>query len=69
MYSRILTAVERKKIRTYLKTNGKRDSTIRVFVSRARRYRAQIQSDLRLMEELVTKYEKTRKVIQVRVRH
>jgi hypothetical protein len=58
MYSRILTDVERRIIRTYLKTNGKRDSTIRVFVSRARRYRVQIRTDLRLLEDLVARYEK-----------
>jgi hypothetical protein len=68
MYSRILTYVERKRLRKYLRTDGKRDSTIRIYVWRAKQYRAQIQSDLALLEELIVKYEQTRKVLQPRVR-
>jgi hypothetical protein len=68
MYSRILTDVERKRVKKYLKTDGRRDSTIRIYVWRAKHYKPQIQSDLTLLEELVTKYEETRKVIHVQVR-
>jgi hypothetical protein len=50
--------VERKKIKSYLKANGKRDSMIRSLVSRARKYKPQIQSDIRLLDELVMRYEK-----------
>jgi hypothetical protein len=68
VYTRILTEDERKKIRSYLRTNGKKDATIRKIVSRARRYRGQIMLDLQLLEDIVAHYEKTRKVPQLRVR-
>jgi hypothetical protein len=68
VYTRILTEDERKKIKSYLRTDGKRDATIRKIVSRARRYRGQIMLDFRLLEELVGRYEQTRKVLQLRVR-
>jgi hypothetical protein len=58
LYSRILTETERQKIRDYLEADGKRDSTIRSFVSRARRNRKQLKLDLRLIERLVARYEK-----------
>jgi hypothetical protein len=58
MYTRILTRTEREKIKTYLQMDGERDSTIRSFVSRARRYENQLKQDLRLLERLVTVYER-----------
>jgi hypothetical protein len=58
VYSRVLTQVEREKIRFYLKADGERDATIRMFVSRARRYRPQLEADLRLLDRLVARYEK-----------
>jgi len=62
MFSRILTDVERKKIKSYLKLNGKRDSMIRSLVSRARKYKPQIQNDVKLLDELVIRYEKNKKL-------
>ena len=62
MFSRILTDVERKKIKSYLKLNGKRDSMIRSLVSRARKYKPQIQNDVKLLDELVMRYEKNKKL-------
>jgi hypothetical protein len=58
VYSRIITAVERAKIRAYLKADGERDAMIRMFVSRARRYRPQIEADLRLLGDMVSRYER-----------
>ena len=68
MFSRILTDVERKKIKSYLKGNGKRDSMIRSLVSRARKYNPQIQSDVKLLDELVMRYEKNKKLSPSRAR-
>jgi uncharacterized membrane protein len=67
VYTRILTEDERRKIRSYLRTNGKKDATIRKIASRARQYRGQIMLDFQLLEDLVARYEQTRKA-QLRVR-
>jgi hypothetical protein len=60
VYSRILTASEREKIKAYLAGHKERDATIRSFVSRAHRYGDTLREDLRLVENLV-RYDRKRK--------
>lgn len=60
LYTRVLTEVERRKIRSYLKANGKRDSMIRSLVSRARSCKPRIHDDMELLEALVARYEKNK---------
>ena len=56
MFSRILTDAERKRIRSYLKQDGKKEVLIRQLVSRAKRQVPTIRSDLELLEELLKAY-------------
>jgi hypothetical protein len=56
MFSRILTDAERKRIRSYLKQDGKKEVLIRQLVSRARRQVPTIRSDLELLEKLLQAY-------------
>lgn len=57
MFSRILTEIERKRIKTYLKQDGERDVNIRQLVMRSRRQLSTIKSDLELLERLVAAYD------------
>lgn len=56
MFSRILTDAERKRIRSYLKQDGKKEVLIRQLVSRAKRQVPTIRSDLELLEKLLQVY-------------
>jgi len=56
VFSRILTDAERKRIRSYLKEDGKKEVLIRQLVSRARRQVPTIRSDLELLERLLATY-------------
>jgi len=57
LFTRLLTDLERKRVRAYLKADGERSSIIRALASRARRYTPQIEEDLRLVKELLETYE------------
>jgi hypothetical protein len=57
MFSRILTEIERKRIKTYLKQDGERDVNIRQLVMRSRRHLPTIKQDLDLLERLVQAYD------------
>ena len=57
MFQRILTELERRMLKRYLKANGARESVIRALVSRARRYLPLLKSDLVLLEQLMQKYQ------------
>jgi len=57
MFQRILTDLERKRIRAYLKADGERTEAIQNVVSRMRRYGPRIKEDLELLEQLVSVYE------------
>ena len=61
MFTRILTDLERKRVRTFLRADGERESVIRALASRARRHIPQIRKDLELLEGLLATYEKTKK--------
>ena len=57
MFQRILTDLERKRIRAYLKADGERTEAIQNVVSRMRRYGPRIKEDLELVEQLISVYE------------
>ena len=53
MFTRILTDLERKQLRAYLKADGKKETSIRMLVIRARRHLPTIKADLDLLEKLL----------------
>jgi len=61
MFTRVLTDLERKRVRAYLHADGERESVIRALASRARRYLPQIKKDVEVLERLMRTYEKTRR--------
>ena len=58
MFSRLLTDLERRQAKTYLKQDGKRNLNIQVLVARSRKYFPQIRADLDLLEKLLETYER-----------
>lgn len=58
MFQRILTDLERRKLKAYLKADGTKESIIRGLASRAKRHVPQIREDLELLEQLIETYEK-----------
>ena len=56
MFTRILTDVERKRIRAYLKNVGRKETPLRMIAYRAKRYLPTIRSDLELLEKLLQAY-------------
>jgi hypothetical protein len=61
MFTRILTGLERRRIKIYLKQDGEREAPIRKLVNRGRTYLPQIEADLSLVKELLATYERTKK--------
>jgi hypothetical protein len=57
MFTRVLTDLERRRIREYLRANGERDSAIQNLVYRTRKYVPTIKHDIDLLERLVKKYD------------
>ena len=57
MFTRLLTDLERKRLRAYLKADGERSSVVRALASRARRHLPQIEEDLQLLRSLLEAYE------------
>ena len=57
MYTRILTDLERKQAKAYVKQDGERTLNIQVLVSRARTHLPQIKQDLELLERLLAAYD------------
>ena len=60
MFTRILTDLERRRIKAYLKQDGERDLPIRKIVNRGKTYLPQIEADLALVKELLTAYERNK---------
>jgi len=56
MFTRILTEVERKHIRAYLKQDGAKKIEIRKIVYGARKHLPTIQSDLELLRKFLATY-------------
>lgn len=61
MFTRLLTDLERKRVKAYLKADGERTSVVRALASRARRHLPQIEEDLQLLRSLLETYERGRK--------
>jgi hypothetical protein len=57
MFTRVLTNLERKRIREYLRTDGERDKAIQNLVYRARKHLPIIEQDIGLLERLVKNYD------------
>ena len=60
MFTRILTDLERRRIKAYLKQDGERDLAIRKIVNRGKTYLPQIEADLAFVKELLTAYERNK---------
>jgi hypothetical protein len=60
MFSRLLTDLERRQAKTYLKQDGERSLNIQVLVARGRKYLPQIRTDLDLLEKLLEAYERNK---------
>ena len=58
MYTRILTDLERRQAKAYLKQDGERTLNIQVLVARGRKHLPQIRSDLKDLEKLLEAYER-----------
>jgi len=56
MFTRILTDVERKRIRAYLKKDGRKETPLRMIAYRAKRHLPTIHSDVELLEKLLQAY-------------
>jgi hypothetical protein len=57
MFTRILTDLERRRIKNYLRADGERGAPIRKIVNRGRSYLPWIKADLDLLEKLLTTYD------------
>jgi hypothetical protein len=58
MHPRILSQLEERQIRSYLKQDGEKMLNIRVLVSRAKKQLPKIKGDLELLEKLLATYER-----------
>jgi hypothetical protein len=56
MFTRILTDLERRRIQSYLRHDGEKESAIRTIATRARQHMPTIRSDLELLERLLQAY-------------
>jgi len=56
----VLTDLERRRIRSYMKTNGERTPALRGLATRCRQYLPTIREDLALIEEFVKHYQEAR---------
>ena len=58
MFTRILTDLERKQAKTYLKQDGERTLNIKILTVRARKVLPQIREDLEFLEKVLATYER-----------
>ncbi len=56
MFTRILTELERRRIQSYLRRDGEKESAIRTMATRAKQNMPSIRSDLELLEKLLQAY-------------
>jgi hypothetical protein len=57
MFTHLLTDLERKRIRAFLKADGEKGSAIRGLATRARQFLPSIEEDLTLMHKFLQHYE------------
>ena len=60
MFTRILTDLERKKIKTFLKDDGEKSVVVRSAASRCRKHLPQIKEDMALLEDFLASYTKSK---------
>jgi hypothetical protein len=56
MHPRILSPLQERQVKAFLKHDGEKNLNIRVLTSRARKNLPQIRKDLELLENLLAKY-------------
>jgi hypothetical protein len=61
MFTRVLTDLERRQARDFLKYNGAKTPNLQVLVSRARKYLPNIDADIQLLERLIQAYDASKK--------
>jgi len=61
MFTRVLTDLERRQVKDFLKHNGRRTPAIQVIVCRARKYLPSINTDVQLLERLIQAYDISKK--------
>ena len=61
MFTRVLTTLERRQAKDFLKHNGAKTPSVQVIVSRARKYLPNIKADVELLERLTETYEASKK--------
>ncbi|MGA3405652.1 MAG: hypothetical protein ABSD49_07975 [Candidatus Bathyarchaeia archaeon] len=59
MHTGLLSELERRRIRAYVKADGKKPSALRGLATRCRQSRKQIQEDLDLIDEFLKHYEES----------
>jgi hypothetical protein len=58
MFTRVLTELERKQAKAYLKQDGEKTLNIRVLAIRAKKFLPQIDEDTKLLKQLIQTYER-----------
>ena len=61
MFTHVLTDLERKRIRAFIKADGEKGSAMRGLATRSRRYLPKIEEDLGLIREFLQHYEGRRR--------
>jgi hypothetical protein len=61
MHPRILSPLEERQIRAFLKANGEKTLNVRVVATRIRKHLPQIEKDLALVKQLLAAYDKAKK--------
>jgi hypothetical protein len=61
LFQRVLTDLERRRVKAYLKADGEKSSVVRALASRARRYLPVIKEDVELLERLLETYQQQAK--------
>jgi hypothetical protein len=61
MFTRVLTDLERRQAKDFLKHNGAKTPNVQVIVSRARKYLPNVDADVELLERLIQAYDASKK--------
>ena len=61
MFTRVLTDLERRQAKDFLKHNGAKTPNVQVIVSRARKFLPKINTDVQLLERLIQAYDASKK--------
>jgi hypothetical protein len=61
VFTRVLTDLERRQAKDFLRHNGAKTPNVQVLVCRARKYLPNINTDVELLERLIQAYEASKK--------